>query len=266
MKKSDAIKVVILCGGQGTRLREETEFRPKPMVEIGGRPMLWHIAKIYSHYGFNDFVLCLGYKGHMIKDYFLNYQAMQSDFTIQLGARSTVTLADSLQTENWRVTLADTGLDTMTGARVKRAQRYINSPTFMLTYGDGVADVNIRELLAFHRRHGKLVTVTAVHPPSRFGELQVERGGRVSEFNEKPQVSSGMINGGFFVCERPFFDYLSDDSNCILEQDPLRRVAADGQLVAYEHRGYWQPMDTFREFELLTNLWNSGKAPWKIWK
>jgi glucose-1-phosphate cytidylyltransferase len=264
--KPEHLKVVILCGGMGTRLREETEYRPKPMVEIGGRPILWHIMKIYSAAGFNDFVLCLGYKGTMIKEYFLNYHAMSSDFRIELGEKPKLHFERDNAIEKWDITLADTGLDAMTGARVKRIERYVDTQTFMLTYGDGVADIDIRALLKFHRSHGKLVTVTAVRPPSRFGELKVEKDKRVTQFNEKPQVSEGMINGGFFVCEREFFKYISANASCILEQEPLRRVAADGQLAAYEHKGFWQPMDTFREFELLNNLWQSGKAPWKIWK
>jgi len=261
------IPAVILCGGLGTRMREETEYRPKPMVEIGGRPILWHIMKIYSHHGVDDFILCLGYKGMVIKEYFLNYHAMRSDFTIKLGTNPKVEFAkDKGGLEDWSIMLADTGLDAMTGARVKRIERYVDTQTFMLTYGDGVADIDIGELLKFHRSHGKLCTVTAARPPSRFGELKVEKDNLVSSFSEKPQVSEGMINGGFFVCERGFFKYLSAADNCVLEQEPLRHCAADGQLVAYEHKGFWQPMDTFREFQMLNSLWDSGRAPWKIWK
>jgi glucose-1-phosphate cytidylyltransferase len=259
------IPVIILCGGLGTRLREETEYRPKPMVEIGGRPILWHIMRIYAHAGFKDFVLCLGYKGMMIKEYFLNYQPLVSDFKIRLGEAPGVEyLNGGSEVVDWSVTLVDTGLETMTGARVKRVEKYIKSDRFMLTYGDGLANVDARALLAFHRAHGKLVTVTGVRPPSRFGEMSVEDG-VVKHFDEKPQVSEGMVNGGFFVCERRFFDYLSADESCVLEQEPLRHVAADDQLAAYNHEGFWQCMDTYREWQLLTNLWESKNPPWKIW-
>jgi len=259
------MKVVILCGGQGTRLREETEYRPKPMVEIGGRPMLWHIMKMYARHGFADFVLCLGYKGQVIREYFLDYHAMNADFTIQLGVKPKVTYYDRDGIEKWGVTLAETGAETMTGARLARVAKYVRGGTFMLTYGDGVSDVNIRDLVAFHRAHGKLVTVTGVRPPSRFGEMDI-KDSRVISFNEKPQVSQGLINGGFFVMEPGFLRYLSDDPGCVLEQEPLRRCAQDGQLMIYRHEGFWQPMDTFREYELLNRLWTAGQAPWKTWK
>jgi glucose-1-phosphate cytidylyltransferase len=258
------MKVVILCGGLGTRLREETEYRPKPMVEIGGRPILWHIMRLYAHFGFKEFVLCLGYKGMAIKEYFLNYQPLVSDFTIRLGAAPSVSYLDGGEVVDWSVTLVDTGLDTMTGARVKRVQKYINDERFMLTYGDGLANLDLGDLLRFHRQQGKLVTITGVRPPSRFGEMSVQDG-VVVRFDEKPQVSEGMVNGGFFVCERGFFDYLSDDETCVLEHEPLRCTAADGQLAAYRHDGFWQCMDTYREWRLLTDLWDSGKAPWRVW-
>lgn len=264
MGSQERIPVVVLCGGLGTRLREETEYRPKPMVEIGGRPMLWHIMRLYAHFGFNEFVLCLGYKGMIIKEYFLNYQPLVSDFRIRLGESPSVSYVNGREVVDWSVTLADTGQDTMTGARVKRIQKYVNADLFMLTYGDGLADIDIRELLHFHRQHGKLVTVTGVRPPSRFGEMNV-RDGMVRHFDEKPQISEGMVNGGFFVCQRGFFDYLSEDENCVLEQEPLRRLAADGQLAAYPHDGFWQCMDTYREWRLLTDLWDSDRAPWKVW-
>lgn len=261
----ERIPVVILCGGLGTRLREETEYRPKPMVEIGGRPILWHIMRTYAHYGFKDFVLCLGYKGMTIKEYFLNYQPLVSDFTIRLGeAPSVEYLNGGLEEADWSVTLVDTGLEAMTGARVKRVAKYIKSDRFMLTYGDGLANIDLRKLLQFHREHGRLVTVTGVRPPSRFGEMNVD-GGIVRHFDEKPQISEGMVNGGFFVCERTFLDYLSADESCVLEQDPLRQVAADGQLAAYDHDGFWQCMDTYREWQMLTHLWESKQAPWKVW-
>lgn len=258
------MKVVILCGGLGTRLREETEYRPKPMVEIGGRPVLWHLMKMYGRHGFGEFVLCLGYKGQVIREYFLDYHAMNADLTIQLGVKPKVTYHDHDAIEQWRVTLAETGAETMTGARLARVAAYLRG-TFMLTYGDGVSDINLRDLVAFHRSHGKLVTVTGVRPPSRFGEMEV-KSERVMSFNEKPQVSQGLINGGFFVMEPGFLRYVTEDAGCVLEQEPLRRCAQDGQLMVYRHEGFWQPMDTFREYEMLNRLWAGGQAPWKTWK
>jgi glucose-1-phosphate cytidylyltransferase len=264
--RSDAdIPVVILCGGRGTRLREETEYRPKPMIEVGGRPIVWHIMRIYAHHGFNRFLLCLGYMGIVIKQYFLNYRTIANDFTVTLGQPPNVALVDEDDDVDWTVTLAETGLNTMTGARVKRVEKYLNGDTFMLTYGDGLADIDIGALLRFHRQAGRLVTVTGIHPPSRFGEMYVS-GNLVTKFTEKPQVSEGVVNGGFFVCERSFLDYLSADESCVLEQDPLKRVAADGQLAVYMHEGFWQCMDTFREYELLTRLWEEDRAPWRVWK
>ncbi len=262
--RQERVPVIILCGGLGTRLREETEYRPKPMVEIGGRPILWHIMRLYSHFGFKEFILCLGYRGMMIKEYFLNYQPLVSDFTIRLAEVPTVSYLSGREAIDWSVTLADTGLDTMTGARVKRVEKYVQADRFMLTYGDGLASIDVRALLAYHETRRQLVTITGVRPPSRFGEMSV-RDGAVASFDEKPQISEGLVNGGFFVCERGFFDYLSDDDECVLEQEPLRRVAADGQLAAYEHDGFWQCMDTYREWQLLTKMWESGKAPWKMW-
>ena len=259
------MKVMILCGGQGTRLREYTELRPKPMVEIGGRPILWHIMKWYDRFGLKDFVLCLGYKAALIKEYFLNYETMNSDFTIQLGRPHRIDLHERTHDEpDWRVTLADTGDKAMTGARIRRAAKYLGNPreTFCLTYGDGVSDVDLRAALAFHRSHGKLATVTGVRPPGRFGELRTE-GSRVAGFAEKSQIGQGLINGGFFFFEPEFLDYLSDDDACLLEHEPLERCTADGQLYVYEHTGFWQCMDTARDLELLERLWESGKAPWK---
>ena len=264
--KDNAMKtqVVILCGGLGTRLREETEFRPKPLVEIGGRPVLWHIMKIYSHYGFNDFVLCLGYKGHMIKEYFLNYRLMHSDFTLRLGSRGVPHFHNSNSPENWSVTFVDTGAEAMTGARVKRIEPYIKGSHFMLTYGDGVADINIPDLLEFHLGHGKAGTVTGVRPVSRYGELAV-LDGHVRQFTEKPQADNGFISGGFFVFNRRFFDYLEDDDNCVLEGEPLERLTKDGELMSYAHAGYWHSMDTYRDFVALNEMWKT-KAPWKVWE
>ena len=258
------VQTIILCGGLGTRLREETEYRPKPLVEIGGRPILWHIMKMYAAHGFTDFILCLGYKGEQIKEYFLNYEALQNDFTIELGKRDTLTLHSGHQEQGWRVTLVDTGVNTMTGARIKRASRYLTGDRFMVTYGDGVADVDIRGMLAFHQRRATLATVTGVHPSSRFGEL-ITKDDRVVQFSEKPQTHEGFINGGFFAFERAALDYLSDEPGCVLEREPLERLAADGQLSIFRHQGFWQCMDTYREQQYLAQLWDSGTAAWKVW-
>lgn len=261
------MQVIILCGGQGTRLREHTEVRPKPSIEIGGRPILWHLMKIYAHHGITDFVLSLGYKGHVIKDYFLNYRFMNSDLTIELGRDPRVRVhGEPADEAGWRVTLADTGEHTMTGARIKRVERYLSEPrgTFCVTYGDGLADLDLRAVLDFHRRHGRLATLTGVVAPSRFGVIRRERD-RVSAFHEKPDDGSTLVNGGFFVFEPGFLRYLSDDAGCVLEREPLERCAADGELMAYEHRGYWQCMDTLRDWEKLEEAWRGGRAPWKVW-
>jgi glucose-1-phosphate cytidylyltransferase len=259
------MKVVILCGGQGTRLREETEVRPKPMVEIGGRPILWHIMKLYAHHGLTDFVLCLGYKGHLIKDFFLNYETRMNDFTIRLGRQQSLTFRNGHPEDGWAVTLAETGQTSQTGTRLRRVHGYLDAGPFCLTYGDGLCNVNITELIRFHRAHGKLGTVTGVRPPGRFGELHLD-GSRVSAFAEKPQVSGGFINGGFFVFEREFVDlYLEEGADLPLEAEPLRRLAADGELMVWQHDGFWQPMDTYREWKLLEEMWNSPSPPWKVW-
>lgn len=257
------MKVVILAGGLGTRLREETEFRPKPMVEVGGRPILWHIMKLFACHGIVDFVVCTGYKGDVIKDYFLNYDARNNDFTITLGRSIETEFHDRHLESEWTVTVADTGHDTQTGGRVARVRRYVAGETFMVTYGDGVADVDITALLAFHRAHGRTATLTTVRPVSRFGVLDLdEDDGRVQHFREKPQAD-GWVNAGFLVFEPAVFDYLTGD-DCILEQEPLQALAKDGELVAYRHDGFFQPMDTFREATLLNELWDQG-APWKVW-
>ena len=258
------MQTLILCGGMGTRLREETEYRPKPMVEIGGRPILWHIMKCYAAHGFTDFVICLGYKGETIKEYFLNYEAMNNDFTVELGKPNAIVHHDAHSENGWRVTLVDTGLQTMTGARIKRASRYLTADRFMVTYGDGVSNIDLRRLVAFHERSDTIATVTGVHPSSRFGELMVS-GDRVAQFSEKPQTHEGVINGGFFVFERKALDYLSDDADCVLEREPLERLAGDGQLSVYQHRGFWQCMDTYRDHQYLNHLWDSGEAAWKQW-
>jgi glucose-1-phosphate cytidylyltransferase len=254
------MKVVILCGGQGTRLREETEFRPKPMVEIGGRPILWHIMKLYASHGFHDFVLCLGYRGNIIREYFLNYQAMNRDFTINLG-RQEIEYHGAHQEEDFSVTLAETGEDTMTGGRLKRVARHLNDDLFLLTYGDGLSDVDLSKLVQFHRSHGKLATVTVVRPVSRFGVVHIGTTDYVEAFAEKPQ-SEGWISAGFFVFDRRVLEYLSGD-DCILERDPLERLARENQLVAFHHDGFFQAMDTYREYKQLNEIWASGEAPWK---
>lgn len=257
------MKVVILCGGKGTRMREETEFRPKPMVEIGGRPLLWHIMHIYSNYGFKDFIVCLGYKGNMIKQYFLNYEAMNNDFTIQLGNRTGIQYHNNHKEADWNVTLVDTGADSQTGARVKKVKSYIDGNTFMLTYGDGLSNVNINDLLEYHKSHGKIGTMTGVHPPSRFGELVLKEN-RVELFSEKPQTMKGLVNGGFFVFNKSFFDYLDNDEGCILEKKPLEELSVQGELMVYPHEGFWQCVDTYRELEMLNNMWKSSDAPWLL--
>ena len=260
------MKVIILCGGQGTRLREETEVRPKPLVEIGGRPILWHIMKLYAHYGLSDFVLCLGYKGYQIKDFFLNYEARMKDFTVRLGKRGSVEFHNGHPEDGWTVTLAETGESAMTGARLRRVRRYLDNQPFCITYGDGLGDVDIASLMRFHKSHGKIGTITGVRPPGRFGELQVEDR-KVTSFAEKPQVTEGIINGGFFVFEPEFVDrYLDDRDDLVLEHEPLQRLAADGQLMIHQHDGFWQPMDTYRERKLLEDMWATGRAPWKVWE
>jgi glucose-1-phosphate cytidylyltransferase len=248
----------------GTRLREETEFRPKPMVEIGGRPILWHIMKHFAHHGMNRFILCLGYKAGAIKDYFLRYEEANNDFTIRLGTERQVTYHQAHQEQSFEVTLADTGLTTMTGARVKRAARYLAKAPFIVTYGDGLCDVDLNALVRFHQRHGKLATVTSVKPKSRFGILELEAGGAVQAFAEKPEID-GWVNAGFFVFEPRVLDYLGEAADCVLEREPLERLAKDGQLVAFRHPGFFQAMDTYREYQLLNDQWNCGKAPWKTW-
>ncbi len=259
MEEKKPIKVVILCGGRGTRLVEETEYRPKPMVHVGDRPILTHIMDIYSGYGFKDFILTLGYKGAMIKDYFLNFDYYTNDFTIDLGEGKVIT-PHTRRHPDWRITLANTGEETLTGGRIKRIEQYIEGDTFMLTYGDGVSDIEIDQLLNYHRKMGKIATVTGVHPMTRFGELDIEDG-LVKEFREKPQVKTGLINGGFFVFQREVFDYLSEDGS--LEREPLENLARDGELAIFPHDGFWHCMDTYRDMEHLNEIWASGDAPWK---
>lgn len=258
------MKVVLLAGGLGTRLMEETEARPKPMVEIGGKPILWHIMKIYEAYGFNDFIICLGYKGQAIKEYFLNYYLYNSDVTIELEKNKVdVHFSNS---ESFKVTLVDTGLHTNTAGRIKRIEKYIGNETFMLTYGDGVADVNIRELVEFHKSHGKLATLTSVQTPGRFGNIEMSENGSVDHFVEKPQGDGMWINGGFFVLEPAIFQYLEGDmDNVQWEKRPLIDIANDGQLRAFRHQGFWKPMDALRDRIELEEMWTKGDAKWKIW-
>ncbi len=260
------VKAVILCGGQGTRIRSVDELLPKPMLTIGDRPIVWHIMKLFAHYGVNDFVLCLGYKSWLFKEWFLNYRAMVSDVTIDLSRPGEVKLHGGEATEDWRITLSETGVDTMTGGRLRAVRRHLEpKEPFLLTYGDGVADVDISALLASHRESGKIATVTAVRPPSRFGEMVISDE-RVESFTEKPQVSEGTVNGGFFVFDGArIWDYLPDDPGLILERAPLQQLAAHGELGAFEHAGFWQPMDTPREYRELNDLWDTGRAPWRVW-
>jgi glucose-1-phosphate cytidylyltransferase len=262
---SSAVQTVILCGGLGTRLREETEFRPKPMVNIGNRPILWHIMKIYAHYGFQDFILALGYKGEMIKEYFCHYELMNSDLTIELGKPEDVCIHNGHDEAGWKITLANTGEKTLKGGRLKRIERYITGDTFMVTYGDGVANVDINQLLDFHRSHGRIASLTGVSAMARFGELKVD-GIQVKSFQEKPQVTEGgYINGGFFVFDRRIFDYLTEDESCDLEYGVLEDLAHQGELAVYKHQGFWACMDTLRDVEYLNKIWAEGNCEWKIW-
>ncbi len=256
------MKAILLAGGLGTRLREETEFRPKPMVEVGGRPILWHIMKNLAHFGITDFIIATGYKSDMIKEYFLNYEAWNNDFTIELGRKGSLNFHDSHDEAHWSVTVAFTGESTMTGGRVYRASKYLDDEPFLVTYGDGLADVDVHALRASHQKSNCLATVTTVQPTSRFGVMDVGSDGKVISFSEKPRLE-GWINVGFFIMEPGVLNYLDDD--CVLEEDPIARLAADGELSAYRHEGYWQPMDTYRESNLLNDLWKSGQAPWRMW-
>lgn len=260
----DRPDVMLLCGGLGTRLREETEFKPKPMVEIGGKPILWHIMKHYHGAGSRNFILCLGYKGDVIRDYFVNYRRHHSDFAVDFSTDSVETLSNGYD-EDWRVVLAETGAETLTGSRIRKALTYVKGDCFFATYGDGVCDVDLDALLAHHKRSGRLATVTAVHPSSRYGELAIEDGA-VRTFREKPQTTEGWINGGFLVFEKKAFDRVRLDENVSLEQGVLEYLAADNQLSVYQHPGFWQCMDTFREMQLLNEMWSSGKAPWRTWR
>lgn len=257
------MKAVILAGGLGTRISEETHLRPKPMIEIGGKPILWHIMKIYSAYGINHFVICLGYKGYLIKEYFANYRQHMSDMTLNLADNS-MTIHNNFA-EDWKITLIDTGENSMTGGRIKRIYDYVkDDENFCLTYGDGVSDVNISKLIEFHKANGKLATLTATQPPGRFGALNISDKNLITEFQEKPDGDGNFINGGFFVLSPKVIDYIEGDKT-LWEQEPLKNLTRDGQLMAYKHTGFWQPMDTLRDKTHLEDLWQSGKAPWKVW-
>lgn len=261
------MKVVILCGGKGTRLREETEFRPKPMVPIGHRPILWHIMKTYAFYGHTEFILCLGYKGDMIREYFRNYRWNTNDVTLVLGKPSEAQFHHSSGEEKWKVTLAETGPDSPTAERITRIKSYIPAgETFLLTYGDGVSTIDVNAAVSAHKIAGKICTVSAVHPAGRFGALRIEDDGHIRTFNEKPQFEEAYVNGGYMVCDYRLFDYLPNDRAVMLEQEPMQRLAREGQLHAFRHEGFWQPMDTYQEAQHLNSLWEQGQAPWKIWQ
>ncbi len=257
------MKVLLLAGGLGTRISEETDLRPKPMVEIGGKPILWHIMKIYSKYGFNDFVILLGYKGYYIKEYFANYFLHQSDVTIDMKTGKMEVLNNS--SEPWKVTLLDTGINSMTGGRVKRAQDFIGNEPFMLTYGDGVSDINIKDLVKFHKLHGKAMTMTSAQPDGRFGALNIDENNQVHEFKEKPKGDGNWINAGFFVCEPKVFDYITEGDSTVFEQAPLMNLAKEGEIFTYKHDGFWKPMDTLKDKNDLNKLWDNNQAPWKVW-
>ncbi len=257
------MKVLLLAGGFGTRLSEETDIRPKPMVEIGGKPILWHIMKIYSSYGFNEFVVLLGYKGYYIKEYFMNYFLHQSDVTVDISTGQMEVLNNS--SEPWKITLLDTGLNSMTGGRVKRAQKFIGNKPFMLTYGDGVGDIDIKKLLEFHKSHNKAMTMTSVQPDGRFGALNISKDNEVQNFLEKPKGDGGWINAGFFVCEPKVFDYITDGDSTVFEKSPLQNLAKDGEVFTFKHEGFWKPMDSLKDKNDLNELWNNNQAPWKVW-
>ena len=261
----DKSQVIILCGGKGYRLSEETISKPKPMVEIGGRPILWHIMKIYSHYGYNRFILALGYQGEYIKKYFYDYRILSSDFTLVMDPDKSPQIHHVAEQSNWEITFVDTGINTLKGGRIKRLEKYITSDNFHLTYGDGVANINIDGLHDFHISHGSIGTLTAVRPPSRFGEL-VLSGAKVVRFEEKPQLGTGVINGGFFVFKREFMKYLAPDTDCDFEFGALQKLAQDGELRAYHHDGFWQCMDNVRDRDYLNKLWGNNQAGWKVWK
>ncbi len=258
------MKVVILAGGLGSRISEESHLKPKPMIDIGGNPILWHIMKYYSHFGYNEFIICCGYKGYVIKEYFADYYLHRSDITFDFSAENKMIVHNNVA-EPWKVTIIDTGLNTQTGARIKRIQKYLNGERFMLTYGDGVSDVDINALVAYHEKRGKYATMTAIQPGGRFGVLDIDRYNNIKRFTEKAKEDGGWINGGFMVLEPQIFEYLNDDPQLVFERTPLESIANDGQLSAYKHNGFWQCMDTMRDRILLEEMIESGKAPWMVW-
>ena len=261
----DKEKVVILCGGMGTRLKEETEFKPKPLITIGQFPILWHIMKIYSQYGYNDFILCLGYKGGTIKEYFANYEEQTRDFTKNLQTGMKI-FHEENKLPNWNITFADTGLKSNTGSRVKKIQKYIHEDNFMVTYGDGVANINISKLVEFHKKHNKTATVTSILPPPRWSFLKMDHENKVFSFSKTEKLPNAWIDGGFFVFKKEMFDYLSEDENCMLEKEPMHKLAEEGNLMSYQHHDFWQCLDTHRDMEFLNQIWESGNAAWKVWK
>ncbi|RPG62195.1 MAG: glucose-1-phosphate cytidylyltransferase [Flavobacteriaceae bacterium TMED238] len=256
------MKVVILAGGYGTRIRDVAEDIPKPMIPIGPYPIILHIMKTYAYFGYKDFVLCLGYKGKDIKDFFLNYEPFTRDFTISFGKEGDLEYHSDHDEKDWKITLADTGLNSMTGSRISKIKKYIDDDIFMLTYGDGVSDINIKKLIDFHKAHGKTLTVTGVRPPGRFGEMVSDESGKITEFNEKPQATEGRISGGYFVANKNLFDYVEDLETLVFEQEPMRNIVNDEEMMVYKHDGFWQPMDTSREYQLLNKLYSDKKAPW----
>ena len=260
----EKMKVVILCGGEGTRLREETEYKPKPMVTIGGMPIVWHIMKYYSHFGFSEFVLCLGYKGEMIKEFFLNHELMHNDVTIRFNDRKHDTIHKTGSAEDWEITFADTGLRTMTGARIKKVEKYISTDTFLATYGDGLSNHDLNAEIAFHRKGGKVATLTGVHPHSKFGMVQADGSGTISKFFEKP-VLYDYVNGGFYVFQKSIMDCLSTEDSCVLETGPFEKLVEKKQMAMFKHDGFWHAMDTYKDYLDLNAMWDSGKRPWKLW-
>jgi len=259
------IPIVILCGGRGTRLYEETEYKPKPLVEIGGKPILWHIMKGYSHYGFNNFILCLGYKGKAIKEYFLNYEYMSNDFILNIKSKEYRQLNSqaATDTEDWNIIFADTGKDTNTGGRIKRIEKYIDTDIFFATYGDGISDINIKRLLDFHIKHNKIATITGFHPRSKYGQFKMEKNGHIISFQEKPKLKD-LINGGFFVFQKEFFKYLGED--CVLEREPFEKTVKDKQMVMYKHEGFWFAVDTYKDYLEINAMFNNNFTPWMVWK
>ena len=256
------MKTIILCGGKGTRIRDVSDDIPKPMIEIGNKPILWHIMNHYANCGFSEFLLCLGYKGNTIKDFFLNYRSHTSDFSIDFSSDHKVTYHTYFKPLNWKVTFADTGLNAMTGARIYKVRDYIEDDQFMITYGDGLSNIRIKELVEYHKKHGKILTITGVRPPSRFGEIAINENNLVMEFNEKPQSIAGLISGGYFVANKNIFKYLSDNDELVFEQDPIKKLVEDEEVMVYPHKGFWQPMDTRRDYYLLNKLYEDEEAPW----